>query len=226
MPQKKIRKGISMLSVIIQDNGEPNVISLTYQNLWRELKDISGSELLVGNWIEKLGEVKNNYVCFVEADCLVNSGYFSSQMGLFKKNNMFRKLAMLSSATAVNDWHNRFYGYRLGESYVDGVIPDLSKRSTAIYPVQIGYVPGSIIRLSMLKNAMKALDLGNQVQTDLVKLSTELSLWFWKQGDGNRVHLNPNTTYVSTEGYINDIGKFDPKPGDLVIKFKKEAIQI
>lgn len=213
-----------MLTVIIQDSGEENVIKLTYQNLWRELKNITGAELLVGNWIDELDNVKNNYVCFVEADCLVSSGYFSSQIGLFKKNPLFRKLGILSSSTGVNNWANRFYGYKLGNNYSEGVIPELTKKSTAVYPVQIGFIPGSIIRMTMLKQALQTLGIGNN-QIDLIKFSTELSLAFWQQGDGNRVHLNPNTTYVTTEDYVNDIGSFIPTNNpNLTSMFKKESI--
>src|SRR3990167_3603627 len=142
-----------MLSIIIKNNGEDNVVKLTYENIWREVKDIPDVELLVqNNW--DVGGVKNRFVCLLEADCLVNSGFFSSQLGLFKKNPMFRKLSMLSSAIAVNDWHNKFYGYSLENNYTDGIVPVREKKSKVVYPVQIGYVPGAIIRTSMLRNAL------------------------------------------------------------------------
>lgn len=214
-----------MITVIIKDNGEPNVIKLTYQNLYKELKDIPGADLLVSeDWFVPLSRIRNNYVCFVEADCLINSGYFASQLGLFEKNTMFRKLAMLSSATAVNDWHNKFYGYELGTSYSDGVVPVKEKKSKAVYPVQVGYMPGALIRVNMLKNLLKTLKPSSSWQKDLVFLSTQMSLGFWSQGDGNRVHINPNTTYVTTEGYVNDIGAFEHDGSNLVNMFKKESI--
>jgi hypothetical protein len=214
-----------MLTVIIKDSGEPSVIALTYQNLFKELKDISGSELLVADdWFGPLPRVRNTYVCFVEADCLVNSGYFESQLGLFRKNPMFRKIAMMSSATGVNDWANKFFGYRLGNNYSEGVIPEKTKRSSAVYPIQIGYVPGSVIRVATLKHLLGDLKPSNSWQDDLVYFSTQISLGFWNQGDGNRVHLNPNSTYVTTEEYVNDIGQFETEAKDLVLKFAKESI--
>jgi len=213
-----------MLTVVILDNQEPKVIQLTYENLHRELKVIANSELIVaGNWLDSLGDIKNNYVCFVEADCLVNSGYFSSQLGLFKKSPA-RKLAMLSSAIGVNNWANRFYGYSLGNNFSEGIIPNKEKKSTSVYPVQIGYVPGSVMRVSMLKEALQELGLGNNVHLDLIKFSTDLSLAFWRQADGNRVHINPNTTYVTTEDYVNDIGKVGAEAKDLVDMFRRELI--
>lgn len=215
-----------MLKVAIKNSGEDKVIQLTYENLYRELKDIPGSELVVvDHWFDAVSKTKNNYICFVEADCLVSSGYFTSQLGLFKKNPYFRKLAMLSSSTGVNDWANRFYGYSLGDNYADGIIPNRNKKSSQVYPVQIGYVPGSLVRLSMLRRVLGDLKLSNGLEEDLVHFSTVLSLAFWAQGDGNRVHLNPNTTYVTTEDYVNDLGKFTlPGSAELKQKFERESI--
>lgn len=212
-----------MVSVIILDKNEPNVVKLTYQNLWKELKDIPSAELLVETeWLD--AKVKNRYVCYVEPDCLVSSGYFKSQIGLFEKNPMFRKLAMLSSSTGVNNWANKFYGYSVGNNHSDGVIPNKEKRSTAVYPVQIGYLPGSLIRYSMLKDALNTEKVSSTKDTNLVNLSTMISLAFWRQGDGNRVHLNPNATYVTTEDYVNDITEIEANAGDLVSMFHKESI--
>lgn len=215
-----------MITVAIKDNGEPNVIKLTYENLHKELKDIPGADLIVvDNWSDAIPRAKKNlYVCFVEADCLVNSGYFTSQLGLFKKNPYFRKLAMLSSAIGVNEWGNKFYGYSLGNTYSDGIIPNKDKKSSGVYPVQIGFVPGALIRVGMLTKVLAGLDVKNSIEGDLVYLSTVLSLAFWGQGDGNRVHLNPNTTYVSTEDYINNIGKPVEQAKEMKDKFLRESI--
>lgn len=215
-----------MLTVVIKDSGEDRVTQLTYENLWRELKDIPDSELLVlKNWSDGLEGIMNKYICFVEADCLVNSGYFTSQLGLLKKDTYFRKLAMLSGVTGVNNWANRFYGYRIDAGHGGKVTPILQKGSSAVNPVQIGYFPGSIIRVKMLRNTLKLLqDYEKKGKDDLVKLSTDISLAFWRQGDGNRVHLNPNAVYVTTEEYVNDLGRFDVDIKDLAGKFDRESI--
>lgn len=206
-----------MLSVVIKDNGEPNVTKLTYENLWRELKGMPDVELVVAkDWLKALDDVSNKYVCFVESDCLVSSGYFSSQLGLFKKNPDFRRLAMLSSAVAVNNWAVKFYGYSVGKEYVE---PAKNKKSRYVYPVQIGYVPGAIINVAMLREII-----GGVQYDDLIELSTAISLGFWRQGDGHRVHINPNTTYVTTEEYVNELVDFDPKANDLVDLFRRECI--
>ena len=225
-----------MLTVIIKDNHEPNVIKLTYENLFRELKNIDSELLVADNWIDavmKLETGHENFVCMVEADCLVNSGYFSSQMGLFKKSPYFRKLAVMSSATAINDWADKIYGYSLGSNYSDGVIPNREKRSTVPHAVQIAYIPGSVIRLRNLQFLIDDLKPNNSWESDLVYFSTQISLGFWRRGrgqgwsagsSGNRVHLNPNATYVTTEDYVNGLGKFDPEAKDLIGMFKREVI--
>ena len=206
-----------MITVIIRDSGEPQVLKLTYENLWRELKDIANARLEVGSW----GTSDNPYICWVEPDCLVNSGYFSSMVGLLKKPAN-RKISVLSSSVGINTWANRIYGYRLGETYADGVIPTREKKGTYLYPVQIAYIPGAVMRVNLLRPVLDELKPGNGWENDLVHLSTRLSLAFWNQK--KRVYINPNTTYVTTEDYVNDIGKFDPKPGNAPDVFSREGI--
>lgn len=214
-----------MLTVVIEDSGEDRVTQMTYEQLYKELKDIPGSELFIlKDWFDGLDKIRNKYICFVEADCLVTSGYFTSQMGLLKKDPYFRKLAMLSSVTGVNNWANRFYGYKIDGSHNKKVTPVLAKRSGSVDAVQIAYAPGSIIRVSMLKKVLKDLKSMPPRNEDLVLFSTILSLAFWRQGDGNRVHLNPNATYLTTEDYVNDLGRFTVDSDDLVEKFERESI--
>lgn len=211
-----------MLTVVIRDGGEPRVTQLTYENLWKELKDIPNAELVVlKDWFSAVATTKNKYVSLVEPDCLVSSGYFASQLGLLKKDPYFRKLAMLSSVTGVNNWANRFYGYKIDTGHDNKITPILYKRSGSVDAVQIAYFPGSIIRVSMLKKVLPEL---NKDLSDLVRLSTDISLAFWRQGDGNRIHLNPNAVYVTTENYVNDLGNFNIKADDLLEKFERESI--
>lgn len=215
-----------MLSVIIQNKGEDNVVQLTYENLWHELKDIPGAELIISeDWFDYIPKIKNNFVCFVEADCLVSEGYFDKQIKEIQ-NNPGRKISMLTAKTAVKYWDNYFYGYSVGTS----IMPIAEQKSSSAYPVEIGYMPGAIIRVSMLKDT---LDEDAEPSNDLVYLSSELSLTFWRQGadgqskkvqNGNPVYINPNVTYVTTEGYVNDIGKFSFDIADLKDKFAKESI--
>lgn len=223
-----------MLTTIIKNDGEDNVTRLTYENLWREMKDIPGAEIIVSeDWFDYLPKIKNIYVCFVEADCLVGSGYFTSQMNLFKKDPMFRKMAVMSSSTCVGNWANRFYGYSVNNDYSNGVVPILDKKSKVPYPVEIAYVPGAIMRVKMLVKLMDTMKLPANYMADLVYFSTLISLGFWRQGmgkgkdalgTGNRVYINPNSTYVTTESYVNDISNIAVEIDDIKQIFKRESI--
>lgn len=200
-----------MLTLVIPRTAESTVVHLTQENLQRELKSINGSELLVcDTWGEGIAKARNDFICLVEPDCLVSGGYFASQMGLFKKNPNYRQLGVMGSSTGINTWAKRIYGYKLGEKYSDGVLPVYDKLSTAPYTVPITYIPGAIMRMSTLKRVLKSIE---PSEKDLIRYSTELSLEFWRL----RAHvlLNPNSTYVTTEIYVGEQGKFDPKAGDL-----------
>lgn len=222
-----------MLSVIIMDNGEPNVIKLTYENLYREVKDIEGAELLVAtDWFERAKTVKNPYVCFVEADCLLSSGYFASQMGIIKKNTYLRKLAVFATATGTNSFGNRFFGYELNKRWSDevqgvatkneSIEPVRIKKSSAPYPIQIAYIPGAIVRMTMLRAFLERNHVSKDYRTNLVRLSSVMSFDAWQHG--GRIHINPNMTYVTTEDYVNDLSETPSPSQDLVDTFHKESI--
>jgi hypothetical protein len=214
-----------VVSVVIIDNGEPNVVQLTFENLYKELKDIYGSELLIKKkWFDIEG-IKNKYVCFVEADCLVSEGYFKSLLDDFMKKGSPRNEAVIAPATAVNFWDNKIYGYSVGFN-THGVKPNRDKKSSSLFTVEIAYIPGSILRMSMLKTIVKKLE----ISSDLVHLSAYISMEFWRrsaklQGKGYRVCIDPSVSYLTTEDYVNDIGKFNvPISEDIIELFTKESI--
>lgn len=211
-----------MVSVVILDGGEPNVIQLTFENLYSELKDIYGAELLVRDKWFDLDGINNRCVCFVEPDCLVSKGYFKSLLTDFKGRGGFSQVtAVMSGATAVNYWDNKIYGYKVGAE-IQGILPNREKKSTSHFPVQVAYIPGAIMRTSMLRTALEELN-PNNLSADLVYMSSELSLEFWRKG--YRVNLNPRATYLTTEDYVNDIGDFGiPASQNLVTMFKRESI--
>ena len=204
-----------MLTILIKTNGEPNVTQLTYENLWREIKDIKDAEIMIVNdWREAIPEVRTKLVACVESDCLVNSGYFKSMVGFLSKRQ-YGAVAMLSSSVGVNQWGNRFYGYQVVNSNVKGIIPNQSKHSSSLYPVQIGYFPGALFRTDVLESL-------DEWDNNLVLLSAKISFDIWKRD--LLVYVNPNTTYVTTEEYVNDITDYDVESKELLEKFKREAI--
>lgn len=214
-----------MFTVLIRDNGEEKVTRLTYENLYKELRNVPDSDLIITkNWFDAVGDVKTKFVCLVEADCLVNSGYFDSLAGYIKKNPQLGKLGVLSSSTAVTNWANKFYGYSLGNNYSDGVIPNKDKKGTQLpfYTSQIAYIPGAVMRTQMFKTVLQDIEAANSLEKDLVYMSTMISLAFWRHNW--MIYLAPNSTYCTTEEYVNDIGKFDSGAGVLKEKFAKESV--
>lgn len=213
-----------MVTVVILDNHEPNVVQLTFENLYKELKDIYGSELLIRDKWFDLENVKNRYICFVEPDCLVSEGYFKTQMEDFQKKGFSRLTGIMSATTAINYWDNKIYGYRT-DTQIRGILPNRKQKSSLSFSVQVAYVPGAIIRVNMLKKILKDAHFAKHfgVEDDLVYLSSKLSLAFWDRG--HRVYVNPNATYLTTEQYVNDVGHFDtPMASDTMNLFSRESI--
>lgn len=214
-----------MLSIILPRWAEPKVIHLTQENLQRELNQVVGSELLVtDDWGEGIAKCRTEFISLVEPDCLVNSGYFSSLTGLFKKNKQFRQLGAMGSSVGVTSWHNRIFGYDLGAKASDGVMPVREKKSIKPYNQGVIYIPGAVLRVSTLKRILKDNDSVMNYTQDLVYFSTKLSLEMWRHKC--YVSINPNTTYVTTEDYVGDRGKFDPEAGDLAQRFQSTTFRI
>lgn len=221
-----------MITVIIRDNGEKSVIQMTYEDIWKQLKELSGAEIIVHpDWFQALPAAQNKFVCFVEPDCLVSPGYFASQVGIFTKNKSLRKLGILGTATGILNWANRIYGYSFGNNWSDGIVPNRTASSRVISPVQVAFVPGAIMRTKMLREVVKVHEerfgdapIDNE---NLVKLSVYLSVRFWELGDGHRVAVNPSTTYVTTEEYPLEIFKTpeDLDISEMLVRFTKAGMR-
>lgn len=234
-----------MLTVVIKRTEEPKVIQLTQENIMRELGAINGSEMLLEDtWAQGLRKVRTPFVCLVEADCTLSANYISSNFGLMHKTVLtkkgrgggYTKLAMLASCLGVNSFANRIYNYSLqdyeeewdNEDTIDfsvtyqQALPYRKKDSTTPYPVQIGFVPGAVIRMASIKDVIDTLPWDDD---DLVELSTVVSFHLWNTG--RRVNVNPNTTYVSTNNWLEEPKRFDPKVSDTVMNiFMHEGLNV
>jgi hypothetical protein len=213
-----------MITVIIKRSAEPTVIQMTQQDMVRQLSDINGAEILLeDSWVEGLRKVRTPYVCLVEADCILSANYLSSNYGLMKKKNDDitgggnRKLSMISSCLGVKTFDNRIYNYKL-ENVKDGpatkgwhVQPCRKKRDMKLYNIQVGFVPGAIIKMSALGRDIDTLPWDTK---NLVELSTIVSFHFWNTN--RRIELNPNTTYVSDENYLDNPSLFKVDISDKV----------
>ncbi len=211
-----------MLTVVLPRTNEPSVVQMTQEQLQRELHAINGAELLVTeSWADGLKRCRTDYVCFVEPDCLISSGYFSSLMGLYQKNKHFRKLAVMSASTGINNWGNKVFGYDLGEKQGDGINPIRSMKSSSPYAVQVAYIPGAIVRTSSLRTVAKDMGFASH-SDDLVKWSANLSLALWKHGC--RVYINPNSAYITTEEKAGQKDLVNVDNQGMMDYFKRESI--
>lgn len=206
-----------MLSIILPRWEEKTVVDYTKELIAKELSALPDAEIIVADsWSKGLDKAKCDFVCLIEPDCLVSSGYFTSNYNLFKKNSQFRKLAMVTSSVGLNNWGNRIFGYTLEQvQYGDGkkgistkdweIQPTREKKSSSLFPIQVGFLPGAIIRKSAMQDILSHVqNIDNQ---DLAKLSIDASFYLW--GSGRRVHVNPNTTYVSTDKLIASPAQFN-----------------
>lgn len=209
-----------MLTVIIKRNAEPTVIQMTQENIIKDLRMVNGSEMLLEDtWVEGLRKVRTPYVCLLEADCILSANYIASNVGLMKKTTKspkgggYNKLAMIASCVGVSDYANRIYSYKLemgpwrtgGAAQVKSweIKPSRDKRNMSLYHVQVGFVPGAIIRMSAIDK-----DIENILwdKKNLVEMSTAISFHFWNTG--RRIQVNPNTTYVSSVDYLEEPPRF------------------
>lgn len=215
-----------MITILLLDNGERTVIQMTYKDIWREIKDIPNAKIIVtDNWIEEVAKVDTKYACIVEADCLLSSGYFHSLLGFIKKNDMeLNKMAMMSSTTAVRNWAVRFYGFSVGNEHLDKIFPNVKKKDTnrSFYTVQIGYIPGAILRTKFLKQIVEDIKPQLSWHKDTVFLSAQLSVGFWEKNW--MVYIAPAVAYCTTEDYVNDVASFELDNTDILKKFKRESV--
>jgi len=235
-----------MITVVIKRTDEPKVIQMTQEDLVRQLGSISGAEIILEDtWGEGLKKVRTPYVSLVEADCVFSANYYSSNYGLMKKlqprvsdpslttaehgGGGDMKLAMITSCLGIRDFGNRIYSYRLDKVEQGNdelalkswhIQPDRDKHTMELYQVQVGFVPGAVIRMSAIKDIIEdELWYGG----DLIKLSTALSFYLWNTG--RRIRVNPNTTYVSSDMNLESPPLFEVKVPDRVGNiFQQEGI--
>jgi hypothetical protein len=143
--------------------------------------------IVASSWRAGYRQSHGEFVCFLEPDCVLSDFYFEKLLSVFDDKPSYRKLAMVTPTLAVNDWDSKIYGYILSAT---SVIPSRIKSSSESYLIQIGYVPGAIIRRS-------AMGLTPPRNKDNMAESLQFSLWFWD--NGQHIALDPDVTYVSTD---------------------------
>lgn len=173
---------IPLISVIVPPGPEA---VLTMDWVRAQLKR-SNYELINESWSIGAAQAAGEFVCFLENDCVLSEDYFYNLLHSFTDKRAYRKLAMVVPALAVNSWERYVYGYLLGPREIT---PVARPSSSEPYTVQIGYVPGAIIRRSALGVRFPLPEAG-------VRESAKLSAHFWT--NGNYVLLDPRVSYVTT----------------------------
>jgi hypothetical protein len=149
----------------------------------------------------------------------------------------YTKLAVLSSALGIKNFANRVYNYHLekiavdpgtnrtsgGESITMGswtVQPQREKRDIYLYSIQIGFVPGAIMRMASLSDVIDKIKWDDP---NLVRMSTNVCFSLW--GTGRRIGLNPSTTYVTNQINCEKPPQFNFKVPDMAINiFEREYL--
>lgn len=170
-------------------------------------------ELIIDKWDKGLADSNGQFVCFLEKESDFAPGHFVRGILNMLIKPGYRKLAMVASAIYDGDTGTDMYG----ASFIpDSPITTHDKpSSTEPYPVQIGFIPGAIIRRSAL----------DKHKPDLKKYNMSESIIFsvglWK--DGQRIHLDPHMIYMPSK-FKPSVAPMDLHVDDLLEEWRKESI--
>ncbi len=183
-----------------------------------ELKGEDCEILACDNWNAGLKGAKGEYISFLEPEATLSYNYFHDLLDVFLEQPSFRKLAFVAPAVTKTSWfgNKSIYGYKIATS---GVWPSFIKSSISPYSIQVGYLPGAVIR----KSVMKSLEF---FEVDPVMGSVGASLGFWQ--NGLRCLLDPRAIYTSPEKKLDTpitIENEVPKDIEKLIRmFKREVV--
>lgn len=141
------------------------------------------SEVIIADWHKGFPKASGQFIYFLEKDSDYRGGLFIRGLLNMVIKSSFRKLAMVSPAVEELARDRTVWGYKCD----DGVSVVTRQPGDSIYPVQVGYIPGSIIRTSALE--ANPFDLNGP----MLQNSVEFSVKLWSKG--LRVHLDPRMIY-------------------------------
>lgn len=149
------------------------------------LKGLKGIHIIEASTFQSgLKQATHEYVCLIN-NGLVDSQHFKQNLTVFLDQPKFKKLAMVSTAIADSTLAHRYYGYSL---QAEGLTPVEKPSSSKPYALQIGYLPGAILRRSSVEHVAQYLT------GSLMQDSYQISIDFWLTG--KRCYINPNITYI------------------------------
>ncbi len=169
------------------------------------------SEVIIANWKEGFEQSSGQFIYFLEKDSDYRGGLFIRGLLDMVIKSSFRKLAMVCPVIEELSRDRLVYGYKTD----DGVGMVLKRPGDYIYPVQIGYIPGSIIRRSALEANMPDLD-GTTLQNSVV-----FSIALWSKG--LRIHLDPGMTY-QIDKIDSQLFEEVPVSPEVKLAWKREGI--
>lgn len=177
-----------------------------------EFKGVDYELIINKDPVKALQEVNGRFVLFLEEDSAFLQGELRSSFNIFINNPSYRKLAMV---TAGIDFDN--IDDIVGFEYDDGVKLTNVHGDTQ-YPVSVGYLYGSIIRTSSLKQFVLP------VKKSIIYQSMQLSEFLWS--NGLRIEINPEAVYyapATANSTIDDTYKLKSTSGALKV-WQKEFI--
>lgn len=182
-----------------------------------ELRGEEAELIRADSWQEGLDKSKGQYVCFLEGRFALSDDYFHNLLDVFLDQPSFRKMAMVTPSLAKVHWNDkRIYGYSVQQNLT--VSPTSNRNSSSTYSIEIGYIPGAIIRKAVLTEL--PMFFGDNPLSD----SIYLSLRFWNSGQ--RCLLNPRVTYFTDAEDVDGQSKVarETDVSKLLVLFKREMI--
>ena len=189
----------------------PHLQKAQWERIDEEFKHLEYEVLIQRDINKAVTEAKGKFLLFLEEDCAFTKGELVESLNIFLDNPSYRKLAMVASATEFDSAPKP-----LRYSADDGKLGMVDVSGDSRYPVQIGYLYGSIIRTSAIKNIILA------KRKDTIYRSYQLSDFFWSTG--LRIEMNPLSVYYapSEQNHIpGDTYKFKPSSEALKVWYKE-----
>jgi hypothetical protein len=114
----------------------------------------------------------SEFITFVPPGHTISEGYFDELVSVFTDRPLFRKLSMVSPSIDI-EGESPVFGWMVSQT---SILPSRIRSSTEPYAVQIGYLPGAVIKKTALER------LQPQFTNADVDNSINLSLDLWDSG--------------------------------------------
>lgn len=157
-------------------------------------------------------DAKSEFITFVPPGHQVSDGYFNELLSVFSDRPLFRKLSMVSPSIDIKG-ESPVFGWLVSPT---SIMPSRIRSSSEPYAVQIGYLPGAIIKktaLERLQPNFSTADLDNSI-------NISLELW----DSGLRCFIHPKVA-IEGERRLGLPIKYQPQVDEKVKKiWKREMV--